>query len=102
MVSEQFFSYIIVRKKLKLHSAKDHMVNLLALSVVDCEFKPWMGGTKDNKIDLCCFSTKHLHLRNKSKNWLAQNQNNVVVWSFVLTDVLYIPTQKCVPCHHTK
>ena len=40
-------------------------------------FKPWSGQTKDYKIGICCFSAKHAALRRKSKDWLAQNQDNV-------------------------
>ena len=36
--------------------------------------------TKDYKIGICCFSTKHAALRRKSKDWLARNQNNVFEW----------------------
>ena len=46
------------------------MVSLLA----------WSGQTKDYKIGICCFSTKHAALRRKSKDWLAQNQNNMSEW----------------------
>jgi 3-mercaptopyruvate sulfurtransferase SseA len=35
------------------------MVSILASSVVDREFKPWSGQTKDYKIGICCFSAKH-------------------------------------------
>ena len=57
------------------------MINMLASSAVDCGFEPWSGQTKDNKIGICCFSTKHAALRRKSKDWLARNQNNVSKWS---------------------
>ena len=40
---------------------------------------------KDYKIDMCCFSTKHVALRRKSKDWLTQNQNNVSEWSDMST-----------------
>ena len=40
--------------------------------------------TKDNKIGICCFSAKHTMLRRKSKDWLAQNQDNVQEWSRLL------------------
>ena len=40
---------------------------------------------KDYKIDMCCFSTKHAALRRKSKDWLAQKQNNVSEWSDMFT-----------------
>jgi len=41
---------------------------------------PWSGQTKDYKIGICCFSAKHEALRRKSKDWLAQNQDNVSEW----------------------
>jgi hypothetical protein len=52
------------------------MVSVLVLSVVDRGFEPRSGQTKDNKIGICCFSTKHTLLRRKSKDWLARNQDN--------------------------
>jgi hypothetical protein len=36
-----------------------------------------VGHTKEYKIGIYCFSAKHAALRRKSKEWLAQNQNNV-------------------------
>jgi len=45
------------------------MDNMLAFSVVDCGFKSQTGKTKDYEIGICCFSTKHLVLRSKSKDW---------------------------------
>ena len=53
------------------------MVSVLASSVVDREFESRLGQTKDYTIGICCFSAKHAVLRSKSKDWLAQNQNNV-------------------------
>jgi hypothetical protein len=41
---------------------------------------PRSGQTKDYKIGICCFSAKHTILRRKSKDWLAQNQDNVSEW----------------------
>ena len=35
------------------------------------------GQTKAYKIGICCFSTKRAALWNKSKDWLARNQDNV-------------------------
>jgi len=35
------------------------------------------GQTKDYTIGICCFSAKHASLRRKSKDWLAQNENDV-------------------------
>ena len=53
------------------------MISMLASSAVDHLFKSRSGQTKDYKISMCCFSTKHAALRTKSKDWLAQNQDNV-------------------------
>jgi len=36
------------------------------------------GQSKDYKIDIRCFSTKHVTLWNKSKDWLARNQEKCV------------------------
>jgi hypothetical protein len=60
------------------------MVSVLTSSVVDRGFKPRSGQTKDYKIGICCFSTKHAALRRKSKDWLTRNQNNVSEWSDML------------------
>jgi hypothetical protein len=57
------------------------VVNVLALSAVDRGFEPRSGQTKDYRFGICCFSAKHAALRRKSKDWLAQNQNNVSEWS---------------------
>jgi hypothetical protein len=57
------------------------MVNVFASSAVDRGFEIRSGLTKDYKIGMCCFSAKHVALRNKSKDWLARNQNNVSEWS---------------------
>ena len=61
------------------------MVSVLTLSVVDRGFEPQSGQTKDFKIGIYCFSAKHAALRSKSKDWLAQNQNNVSEWSDMST-----------------
>jgi hypothetical protein len=53
------------------------VVSVLTSSAVDCGFEPRSGQTKDYKIGISCFSTKHAALRKKSKDWLARNQNNV-------------------------
>ena len=53
------------------------MVDMLASSLVDSGFEPRSGLTKDDKIDICCFSVNHAALRRKSKDWLAWNQDNV-------------------------
>jgi hypothetical protein len=43
---------------------------MLASSAVDCGFEP-----------MSLLSDKHAALRSKSKDWLAENQNNVLEWS---------------------
>jgi hypothetical protein len=53
------------------------MVSIFALSVIDCEIELQSYQIKDFKIGICCFSTKQVVLRRKSKDWLAQNQDNV-------------------------
>jgi hypothetical protein len=57
------------------------MVSVLASSAVDRGFEPRLGQSKDYKIGICCFSTKHVALRRKIKDWVARNQNNVSEWS---------------------
>jgi hypothetical protein len=61
------------------------IVSLLASSAVDHVFEHCSGQTKDYKIGICCFSTKHAALRSKNKDWLAQNQNNVSEWGNMST-----------------
>ena len=53
------------------------MVSTLTSGAVDHGIESQSGKTKDYKIYVCCFSAKHAALRNKSKDWLVQNQNNV-------------------------
>jgi hypothetical protein len=55
----------------------DVMVNLLGSNVVNRDFGPRSGQTKDYKIDICCLFAKLVSLRSKSKDWLAWNQDNV-------------------------
>ena len=49
----------------------------LASSAVDRGFESRSDQTKDYKIGICCFSTKHTALRRNSKEWLARNQDKV-------------------------
>jgi hypothetical protein len=58
-------------------------VSVFASSAVDCGFESWSGQTKDHKISICCFSTKHAALRKKSKDGLARNQDNVSEWGYM-------------------
>ena len=68
-----------------IYSIGGVMVSVLALSAVDRGFEPWSGQTKDYKIGICCFSAKYAALRRKSKDWLAQNQDNVSEWGTVVS-----------------
>ena len=56
------------------------MVSVLALSTIDRGFEPRSGPTIDYEIGICCFFAKHTVLRTTSKDWLAQNQDNVSEW----------------------
>ena len=44
------------------------MFNQIALSMVDREFEPRSGQTKNYKIDICCLSTKNVALNSKNKD----------------------------------
>jgi hypothetical protein len=57
------------------------MANVLTWSAVDCGFEPWSGQTKDYKIYICSSFSRHTAFRSKSKDWLAQNQDDVSEWS---------------------
>jgi hypothetical protein len=48
------------------------------------------GRTKDYKIGICCFSTKHTALRSTYTDWFPRNQNNVSEWSNTSTRGLLI------------
>ena len=56
--------------------------------MVDHEFEPRSGQTKDYKIGICCFLAKHAALRVTSKDWLAGNLNNVSEWGDMSIRVL--------------
>ena len=43
---------------------------MLVSSAVDRGLEPRSGQTVDYKIGICCFSSKHVTLRRKSKDWL--------------------------------
>lgn len=61
------------------------MANMLASCAVDHGFDPWSGKTKEYRIVICCFSVKHIVIRNKSKVWMVQNWDTVPEWSFIPT-----------------
>jgi hypothetical protein len=54
------------------------MVSVLVSRAIDCGLEPRSGQTKEYKIGICCFSTKHESLKSKSKDWLARNQKKCV------------------------
>ena len=56
------------------------MVSMFASNLIDCGIELRFGQTKDNKMVICCLSSKHSAFRSKSKNWLAHNQANVSEW----------------------
>ena len=49
------------------------MITVLTSSAVD-QVKPKF------EICICCFSTKHVALNRKRKDWLSWNQDNVSEW----------------------
>ena len=61
------------------------MVSVLTSIAIYRGFEPRSDQTKDYKIGICCFSTKHAALRRNSKVWLARNQANVSEWSDMST-----------------
>lgn len=61
------------------------MVCVLDSGAVDHSFESRSCQTKDYNIGVCCFFAKYAELRNKCKDWLAWNQNNVPEWSDVST-----------------
>jgi hypothetical protein len=44
-----------------------------------------LSQSKDYKIGIHCFSAEHTTLRSKSKDWFAQNQDNMSEWSDIYT-----------------
>ena len=57
------------------------MVSVLTSKAVNRGFEHRSGQTMDYKIGICCFSAKHAALRRKTKDWVAQNMDNVSKWS---------------------
>jgi hypothetical protein len=60
-----------------------------SLSGVDFWFELQLGQTKDYDIGMCCFSLKHVAQMSKSKDKLAQNQDNVSEWRDMSTCKLF-------------
>ena len=53
------------------------IVSVLASSAVDCGFEAELGQTKDYEIGICCLSAKTHSNKERNKDWLASNQDNV-------------------------
>ena len=66
------------------------MVSVIASSAVVSGFELQSGQTKDYKIGICCLHAKHAVFRNKSKDWLVLNLDNVSKWSDMSTRRLLI------------
>jgi hypothetical protein len=63
------------------------MVSVLASSAVDdCG----SSQIKEYKICICSFFTKHPALRSESKDWLAQDQDNMSEWSNITKEVSFL------------
>jgi hypothetical protein len=85
-VIDHWFSGVMV--SMLTSSVIDHwfsgvIVSMLTSSVIDCWFQ-----TQSGQIDICCFSAKFAVLRSLSKDYLAQNQDNVSEWSDMSTNRL--------------
>ena len=62
-----------------------------------------LSQSKDYKIGIHCFSAEHTTLRSKSKDWFAQNQDNMSEWSDIYTCRLllaHLVKGKVSFCHH--
>ena len=76
------FVYLLVKMFYKFFNSIGGVVlSVLISSVVDGGFESVSGQTNNYKIGICCLSARLVALRSKSKDWLAQNQNNVSGWS---------------------
>ena len=58
------------------------MVSVLTLSMVDCGFESRLVKSKTN-IGICCFFSNPVALRNKSKDWMTENQIRIMCVSGV-------------------
>ena len=98
LIKKKILGRYFVWRKYYVHILKERIINggvmvsmfVFSLSVVDRGFMPQWSQTKDYKIGICCFFTKHLVLRSKSKDGLARNQNNVSEWGDIFADCCFI------------
>ena len=75
-----WFFYVDLKKKSIIRRVIDSMLDL---SAVERGFDIRSCQTNDYEIGIFCFSSKHAVLRGKSKDWLAQNQDNVTEWNYM-------------------
>jgi hypothetical protein len=92
---------LLVRRQFSLVPDNRTNVNIDAWTAVDHGFEPRSGQTKDYKIGICCFSTKHTALRRKSKDWFTLNQNNMSKWSDMSTRGLLFQRASTIKIHQT-
>jgi len=97
----QYILYIPIIYKCNGTSIWDHvgddMVNVLVSGAVHRWFRRRSGKNKGYTIDICCFSTEHVRLRCKSKDWWARNQDTVsemrgllFQWASINTTLLFL------------
>jgi len=83
-----------------VNGISDVMVSVLTSSAVDHGFEPWFDQTKDYIIVICCFSAKHAALRRKSKDWLAQNHDNMLEFEHYKNPIKPVGQVQSRPHHH--
>jgi hypothetical protein len=66
------------------------MFSVFDSSAINRGFEPRSSRTKDYKIDICCFSTKHASPRSKSTVWLGRNRASVSEWGDIFTRGLLV------------
>jgi hypothetical protein len=79
-----------IRKKPVDTKETTAMVSMLTSNGIDKRFESYSGQTKDYKIGICCFPTKHAELMSLSKDWLARTPNGVT----------YLTTGYCSVSYH--
>jgi hypothetical protein len=57
------------------------IVSVLASCAVERGAEPRSDQTKNYRIGICCFPTKHAALMRLSKDWLARNKDNASEWA---------------------
>ena len=78
MYLQTFFNVIIHNNFNRISGV---MVSVSFSNAVDHGFEARSGKTQDYKIGICCFSAKLAAFWKTSKDWLAQNLDNVSKWS---------------------